>query len=338
MKNRLILVGMTVALVSALALGGCGKTKETVSTDQTADQTGENGDADTSDGDVTGDVVETADGEEAPDGYYFNELTHELTDISLKDQRPVAVMVDNESIALPHYGLTQADVVYEMVNSTANGRITRLMCLVKDWEKLEQFGSIRSTRPTNVILASEWNAILCHDGGPFYIDEYLAQPFAYHLSGGFSRVPNGKAYEYTEYICKGDLESRVEKSDFGRDYDKYYNGDHFQFASESYYSEYGKAHLDPQNDNAQLCFKNVIIQSAGMNQLDEHGYMVYDVVGSGEGYYITNGKAEPITWKKKSIEGKTTFYDESGNEITINTGKTYIAIVPSDSWSKLVIE
>ena len=372
MKNRLILVGMTVALVSALALGGCGKTKETVSTDQTTDQTGENGDGDTSDGDVTGDVVETADGEEAPDGYYFNELTHELTDISLKDQRPVAVMVDNESIALPHYGLTQADVVYEMVNSTANGRITRLMCLVKDWEKLEQFGSIRSTRPTNVILASEWNAILCHDGGPFYIDEYLAQPFAYHLSGGFSRVPNGKAYEYTEYICKGDLESRVEKSDFGRDYDKYYNGDHFQFASESspvelsngetadkielpfphnsstlkyddsdqlyYYSEYGKAHLDPQNDNAQLCFKNVIIQSAGLNQLDEHGYMVYDVVGSGEGYYITNGKAEPITWKKKSIEGKTTFYDESGKEITINTGKTYIAIVPSDSWSKLVIE
>lgn len=58
-------------------------------------------------------------------------------------------MVDNESIALPHYGLTQADVVYEMMNSTENGRITRFMALVKDWETLEQFGSIRSARVTN---------------------------------------------------------------------------------------------------------------------------------------------------------------------------------------------
>ena len=83
-------------------------------------------------------------------------------------------MVDNESIALPHYGLTQADVVYEMMNSTENGRITRFMALVKDWETLEQFGSIRSARVTNCILAAEWNAVLCHDGGPFYIDEYIA--------------------------------------------------------------------------------------------------------------------------------------------------------------------
>ena len=80
-------------------------------------------------------------------------------------------MVDNESIALPHYGLTQADVVYEMMNSTENGRITRFMALVKDWETLEQFGSIRSARVTNCILAAEWNAVLCHDGGPFYIDD-----------------------------------------------------------------------------------------------------------------------------------------------------------------------
>ena len=40
-------------------------------------------------------------------------------------------MVDNESIALPHYGLSQADVVYEMMNSTLNGRFTRFMVLVR---------------------------------------------------------------------------------------------------------------------------------------------------------------------------------------------------------------
>ena len=30
-----------------------------------------------------------------------------------KDQRPIAVMVDNERTALPHFGTADADVVYE---------------------------------------------------------------------------------------------------------------------------------------------------------------------------------------------------------------------------------
>ncbi len=69
------------------------------------------------------------------EGMYRSELTNEWIDESLKDQRPIAAMVDNEKTALPHYGLSQyADVVYEMTNSLANDGITRLMVLVKDWE------------------------------------------------------------------------------------------------------------------------------------------------------------------------------------------------------------
>ena len=45
---------------------------------------------------------------------------------------------------------------------SAYGRITRFMAVVKDWGKIEQFGSIRSTRDTNIMLAAEWNAVLCH--------------------------------------------------------------------------------------------------------------------------------------------------------------------------------
>ena len=108
-------------------------------------------------------------------GYVRSELTNELIPASIQNQRPIAVMVDNEKTALPHYGVNKGDVVYEMMNSTANGRITRLMVLVKDWGNLTQFGSIRSTRPTNVMLAYEYNAILVHDGGPFYINDYLTQ-------------------------------------------------------------------------------------------------------------------------------------------------------------------
>ena len=57
-------------------------------------------------------------------------------------------------------------------------------------------------RPTNILIASEWNAVICHDGGPFYIDEYMADPSVDNFSGTFSRVDNGKSREYTEYILQ----------------------------------------------------------------------------------------------------------------------------------------
>ena len=69
---------------------------------------------------------------EIPAGMYRSELTGEPISESLKDQRPIAVMVDNETAALPHFGTSECDVIYEMMNSTQNGRITRLMCIMKD--------------------------------------------------------------------------------------------------------------------------------------------------------------------------------------------------------------
>ncbi|MCC8163935.1 MAG: DUF3048 C-terminal domain-containing protein [Lachnospiraceae bacterium] len=34
----------------------------------------------------------------------------------------------------------------------------------------------------------------------------------------------------------------------------------------------------------------------------------------------------------------TKFYDADGNEITLNTGKTYIALVSTTRWDELVLE
>ena len=60
--------------------------------------------------------------------------------------------------------------------------------------------------------------------------------------------------------------------------------------------------------------------------------------GSGSGYYITGGKAIPVTWEKAWDTDPTVFYDSNGDEITLNTGKTYIGLVSSKRWSELVIK
>ena len=203
---------MIIGLLAAAAVlaGGCNKSSEGETPSQTfidlnvrPEEESQNATSEQGPEALTPTVVD--EDNEFPAGLkeedcYRSELTNMWTDKSLKEQRPIAVMVDNELTALDHYGINQADIVYEMMNSTANGRVTRLMCIVKDWKNLEQFGSIRSTRPTNVIMAGEYNAILVHDGGPFYIDSYLAKSYNNNLSGGFARFANGKSMEFTEYV------------------------------------------------------------------------------------------------------------------------------------------
>ncbi|MBR1478492.1 MAG: DUF3048 domain-containing protein [Lachnospiraceae bacterium] len=196
--------------------------------------------------------------EPTPDrtGLYKSELTGEWIDEGLKSQRPVAIMVDNEISTYPHYGINQADIVYEMMNSTANDRVTRFMCIVKDYEKIERFGGVRSIRPTNFLVGFPYEAIFCHDGGPFYINDYVAKSYCDHFSGIFARFTRassehpswatsqaGKTYasEFTEFVTYEDyknpntgksysgLKSALEKAAFSKDYSADYQGTGLNF-------------------------------------------------------------------------------------------------------------
>lgn len=374
MKKRSLVIGLL--LLCSLTLGACGKeeTQQPVSSNTEASTESTTATEVSTEAGISADVI--AD-DEIPAGKVVSDLTGEFIDESLENQRPIAVMIDNEKTALPHYGLTEADIVYEMVNSTENNRVTRLMALVKDWESVDRIGNVRSARTTNCMLAMEWNAILCHDGGPFYINAYTALPSLDNLSGGFSRIPNGKSREFTEYISTGEVAARLKANNIEQEYNNHYEGTHFiwsndvKFANADsatsvalpfphnsskleydaedqlyYYSEYGEPHLDPSNDNAQLCFKNVIIQKADMfnhkvdgENLDQNGYMYYQIENaSGVGYYLLNGEAIQITWKKGDLTSPTQYFDEFGNELVLNVGKTYIALVPSDAWKELEIK
>lgn len=388
MKKKFIAALIMAMSISVLA--GCGgedepstpSTLSPVVVDDITDSTQEDSTPSESESEESSEPEEVI-----PEHSYRSELTNEWIDESLKDQRPIAVMVDNEKTALPHYGLTEADVVYEIMNSTANGRITRFMAVVKDWGSITQFGSIRSARQTNFMLAAEWNAVLCHDGGPFYINEWVSRSYSQNLSGGFARFDNGKPTEFTEYLTYDTytntaknktydgLKQRFEKANYSTTYNNYYAGPHFTFSETEIdfadrsdaisvaeielpfthngstlkyneetgtydYYEYGQLHEDPLHDNAPLTFKNLLIQDTTFTQLDDNGYMIYNAIDSGRsGYYITNGKAIEVTWTKNGENEITVYYDKkTGEEIKLNTGKTYISLVPSDTWKDIKIK
>lgn len=309
-----------------------------------------------------------------PEGQYLSELTGLPINKDLEMQRPIAVMIDNEIKALPHYNTAGADIVYEMMNSTANDRITRLMCIYKDWENLPQTGSIRSVRPTNILVAQEYDAVICHDGGPFHINDYFSR-YPYHFSGTFSRVNNGKAREFTEYILKGDLDRNFARTGWSKEYSEAPTP-HFHFAdygtttnlddwdadgirtanhielpfyhnksklvyneeTKTYdYYEYGKQHLDAET-KAPLTFTNVLLQDCSFHQYDKNGYLIYNCIDKFQfAYYCTEGKNISILWTKEGEGGVTRFFNASGEEIKINPGKTYIGIIPDDTWDEVKI-
>ena len=54
---------------------------------------------------------------------------------------------------------------------------------------------------------------------------------------------------------------------------------------------------------------------------------------------MTDGYARPMVWNKKDDQTLTKYYDaKSGEEIQVNAGKSYVTLIPSDTWSEVEIQ
>lgn len=61
--------------------------------------------------------------------------------------------------------------------------MTRMMAIYEDWQNLDKIGNIRSLRDYYAYWAFEWDAFIVHFGGPFFINELLAQPDTQDVDG-----------------------------------------------------------------------------------------------------------------------------------------------------------
>ena len=86
----------------------------------------------------------------------------------------------------------------------------------------------------------------------------------------------------------------------------------------------GKEQIDEDNGE-QLAVSNVVFQYCHGEVRDDHDYLAFGVHGEGDAIVFTNGKAIKGTWMR--YDGDFTpakFYDEDGNEIIFNQGKTWV--------------
>ena len=137
MKRWKVLI---LVAVSVFALSGCGKKEGTNKKAPETEGVSPIEQAAAENGNTQG----STDSEQPPaEGMAHSRLTNEWVDSALADKRPVAVMIPNEISAVPHYGISYADILYEC---NVEGDMTRLMGVFGDWQNLEKIGNVRSAR------------------------------------------------------------------------------------------------------------------------------------------------------------------------------------------------
>lgn len=312
----------------------------------------------------------------SPDTTHEGEMRSDLTGLwvplEVGTKRPYAFQFNNFKTVSNQWGISQADIVYEAI---VEGGITRLLGIGENYSG-DKIGSTRSARHYFVSIADEYDAIYIHfgktkyatakmnelgidhmDGSEgigdtvFYRDKSIKAPhnaFA-SLEGiqagikkkGF-RTEHAEGYEphYSFYQEDTDLTNGTAADRIDIDYSSY-NSPYFEYNSTDklyYRYQFGAPHID-SNTGKQLAFKNIIIQFVKEWNIDKNGYQTMDIENaSGSGYYITNGKLVPITWKKNEAKRWMRYYDENGNELTVNPGKTFIALFPNNRTEDVTVQ
>ena len=280
--------------------------------------------------------------------------------------RPYAVMINNNHAAWPQCGIQDAYLVYEIV---AEGGITRMMALYKDKDtaKIGSIRSARhyfiDYAEENDAIFVHWG------GSPqaysrIYRGINDIDGIALEGSVFFRDKTLRRAYEHTGFTSMENLKKYADSKGFTRDTTKdlllNYSVDEIslekntdaQSAEEVIikYSDYHTTSYEYDEENKvykrsmsnvanvdlvtgeQYTAKNIIVYSVSnytLNDGENKGRQEINNIGSGNGYYITDGYAIPITWEKTSHSGQTVYKYTNGEEITVNDGNTFIQIYPT---------
>jgi hypothetical protein len=304
---------------------------------------------------VEGDKEDNKDNKPKP---YINPLTGLETTKETLERLPFAVMINNHSQARPQAALDQAEVVFEIL---AEGGITRLMALYLEKQPVLT-GPIRSARYYYAEKALEFNSIYVYAGASHEVVDDIEKLKVKSLSAlktgdkmFFRRTDRQVAYEHTLYAnlefardlaqTKGfegtsqnlqpfmyrGQSSPLEGSEAKSIEIQYHSNN---LVSYQYVEKDGryirsinqKPHVDETSQN-QIGTRNIIIQTAS-TVITVNGTLEIDLVSSGKGKYISDGRVIDITWKKDARNTKTYFYALDGKELAINPGNTWIQVVP----------
>lgn len=276
-------------------------------------------------------------------------------------KRPVTVMVNNIDAAVPHRGLSAADVIYEVV---VEGGITRMMAVFADPDAVPYTGPVRSVRHYYTDFAYPYDPIFVHFGGSKPGKAAVADRGLDNVDGLIygttvfykdQERANSRGVEHSYFINSDGIQTVCEKRGYSLEgtpippltisqtpveltekcssvYVKFsgYSSDQFNFNPETGLYEKlrkGQPHIDADTGEV-LTFANVLVLSTTITSYN--GGDLRDVaLDSGKGWFFTNGGVAPITWSKGSYKNQFTFTLSDGSPVKGNIGPTFIALIDS---------
>ena len=303
-----------------------------------------------------------SDAESRPEPETVKEITYinPLTGTSgpkkeVTTRRPVAVMVNNISVAQPvQTGLNDADIIYE---TEVEGGVTRLMAVFSDFESVGQIGSVRSARYPYVDLALGHDAIYVHCGqDPNYCAAHLKAIDDINVdtgSPGTKRISNGLPREHTLYVFGNELWSTLAgkfKSELTSPlWQNFALEDETVTLTEGVadrveipfpvmktvfnynkatglYTRYSSgAPLKDYVTKSNVNVKNIFILFTTITTYPDGVHRKVALDG-GNGYYITNGTYQQIKWQKGGERAPVKITDLNGNAVKVSAGRSWVCI------------
>ena len=297
-----------------------------------------------------------------------NPLTGEVLEAP-SDSRTFAVTINNVPGAMPMYGVSKADLFFEMF---VNDYCTRGLALFSDIREVSSVGSVRSLRINFSELCKTYDAIVVHAGGRTHVLEHMRQLGVPNIAvetyaGDYyfrdqGRVNAGYAWEHCLFIKGAETRSFAESRDIrvtreeNADYGLLFREDGTPAEGEDAavitinlkqdsitkstvmkYSPDQGSYLfhqygDAMYDAAEkqnIYFENVIVMFCTVE--NEGVYHIADLIGSGDGYFACGGKIIPIRWEHESLDSPILFTLSDGSPLELGVGSSYIAIAPMTS-------
>ena len=285
------------------------------------------------------------------------------------ERRPFTVMINNLKQALPQSGISQADMIYETLvegditrllavfqdfNAEKIGPVRSARHYYLDFafdvdgiyvhygKSPQALQAFKDLRTDNLEGLSGLDSMMCWRDPVRAKQKGMYEHSVYTSAERLMKTLEAVNYrkerrEGLQPLFKFAEEEMIPQGENAGEVVLPFSDQHvakFQFdaASKLYKrSQFNAPHIDAETGK-QLEVKNVVVQYANIRTIqgDTAGRRDVDLVGSGKGVYISNGKALPITWSKKDHKIPTEYKDAQGNPLQINKGKTWICIFPTN--------
>ncbi|MBT6254207.1 DUF3048 domain-containing protein [Candidatus Uhrbacteria bacterium] len=268
-----------------------------------------------------------------------------------------AVMVENSQDAWPLSGIEDSYLVFE---APVEGNITRFMAMYSDDQDVDEIGPVRSARPYYVDLVLGWDALYAHvggspealdlikergvndlneffNGGSFWRSRRRSAPHNVYtetsrLIAGWDRVIEDEQEYETRLFKKSKIEDEppeeyeveVEFNGYGYDVTWVYDPEQNAYVRHQAGSEY------KLRSGAGIAVQNVAIMKTQTSVIDNIGRQKITTVGGGDAQIHMDGQVIDGTWEKDLRSTIMRFYDDAGDEIVWNVGKTWVEVVDED--------